>query len=137
MNTADSSETTEDEQPDTPGIVSLRVCAVMLVLYALYYARSLAVPVVTAFVIYMVLCPLVRQGKRVGIPPPIGAAGIILTLLIAFGLATYSVIQPAQDMIAEAPRHVTHWRLRYRPDRIMNRGTLRRCSTQRRFAETS
>ncbi len=88
------------------GVVATRFCAVMLVLYALYCARSMAVPVVTAFVIYMVLRPLVRQGKRLGIHPAVGSAGIIVGLLIALGFATYLVIEPAQQTIAEAPSHV-------------------------------
>tara|TARA_R110002049_G_scaffold182485_3_gene350393 strand:+ start:5797 stop:6927 length:1131 start_codon:yes stop_codon:yes gene_type:complete len=79
----------------------------MLILYALYFARSLAVPVVTAFALYMVLRPVVRQGKRIGITPAIGAAGILFGLLIAIGFGTYLVLEPAQQMIANTPRHVS------------------------------
>jgi predicted PurR-regulated permease PerM len=78
----------------------------MLILYALYFARSLAVPIALSFMLYMVLRPIVRQGQRIGIPPAVGAAGIILGLVIAFGFATYLVIEPAQATIAEAPQHI-------------------------------
>ncbi|MGB7327602.1 MAG: AI-2E family transporter [Rubripirellula sp.] len=88
------------------GAVANRICAGMLILYALYFARSMAVPVVTAFVVYMVLRPLVRHGKRFGIHPAVGSAGIIFGLLVALGLATYLVFEPAQKTIAKAPSHI-------------------------------
>ncbi|TWU22316.1 pheromone autoinducer 2 transporter [Novipirellula galeiformis] len=88
------------------GLISIRVCAFMLVLYALYFARSLAVPIVTAMVVYLVLRPIVRHGSRIGIPPSIGAIGTMLGILVLLGLGTYLVIQPAQEIIADTPRHL-------------------------------
>ncbi|MCM2369677.1 AI-2E family transporter [Aporhodopirellula aestuarii] len=104
------SNTSEDrscsEDCRDAGVFSTRVCAVMLVLYGLYYARSLAVPVVTAMVVYLVLRPLVRQGKRMGIPSTLSAVGIIAGLVLTLSVAMYVVIQPAQQTIADAPHHV-------------------------------
>ncbi|TWU51240.1 AI-2E family transporter [Rubripirellula reticaptiva] len=103
---------TESQNEDTTtrgarvGDIATHICAGMLIMYALYFARSMAVPVVTSFVIYMVLRPIVRQGKRIGINPAIGSAGIIFGLLVALGLATYLVFEPAQQTIAEAPSHI-------------------------------
>ena len=54
----------------------------------------------------MVLRPLVRQGKRLGIHPAVGATAIMVGLFVTVGLATYLVIQPAQQTIAEAPSHI-------------------------------
>ncbi|TWU08517.1 AI-2E family transporter [Stieleria varia] len=89
------------------GVIAVRVCAVMLTLYALYYARNMVVPVVTSLVLYMVLRPVVRQAKRFGIHPAIGSGGIILCVLIILGVAGYLVAEPAQQMIADAPRNVS------------------------------
>ncbi|MEM9825222.1 MAG: AI-2E family transporter [Planctomycetota bacterium] len=88
------------------GVVATRTCAVMLVLYAFYYARSLVVPIVTAMVLYMVLRPIVRQGARAGLPTAVGSAGVILGLVFVFAMATYSVVEPGRQVIAKAPRHV-------------------------------
>ncbi|EMI46836.1 AI-2E family transporter [Rhodopirellula sp. SWK7] len=100
------SDDSGDESRGKNGVFSTRVCAAMLVLYALYYARSLAVPIVTAIVVYMVLRPLVRQGQRLGIPSTLSAIGIIAALVLTLSVATYVVIQPARQMIADAPQNV-------------------------------
>jgi len=78
----------------------------MLVLYALYYARSLIIPVVTAVVLYLTLRPIVRQGKRIGMPTAVGAAGILIGLLAMLAVGTYLVLQPAQEIAADAPQHI-------------------------------
>ncbi|MCC9643224.1 AI-2E family transporter [Rhodopirellula sp. JC740] len=88
------------------GVLSARICAAMLVLYALYYARSLVIPVVTAIVLYLTLRPIVRQGKRWGVPSSIGAIGIIVGILLMLGLGTYVVIEPVKESIADAPQHL-------------------------------
>src|SRR5690606_1594233 len=66
----------------------------------------LVVPIVTAIVLYLILRPIVRQACRFGVPPAIAAAAVLFTLLIALGLATYLVFQPARTAIAAAPRHL-------------------------------
>lgn len=88
------------------GSLPARICAFMLVLYALYYARSLIIPVITAIVLYLTLRPIVRQGKRIGIPAAVGAAGILISLLAVLALGTYLVLQPAQAIAADAPQHM-------------------------------
>ena len=106
MNTRPRDEETGDMNIRRAGVMSSRVCALMLVLYALYYARALFVPVVTALVVYLTLRPLVRQAHRSGVPPAVGAVGIIALVLLSLGLGTYLVLQPAQTTIAEAPRYM-------------------------------
>jgi len=95
----------DDHDFGPSAILSTRICALMLVLYALYFARSLVVPIVTAIVLYLVLRPLVRQGRRFGIPPPVGAAGIMAGLLLLLGIGTYAVIEPAKEIFNEAPSY--------------------------------
>jgi predicted PurR-regulated permease PerM len=98
----------EDAQAPSvsPGVVSLRICAAMLVLYALYFARSLTVPIATGLVLYLVLRPVVRYGNHLGIPSPVGAAGIMAGLLILVGSGTYLVIEPAKETMTAAPQYV-------------------------------
>ncbi|QDS90756.1 AI-2 transport protein TqsA [Rosistilla ulvae] len=92
--------------PNTAGVLSARICAVTLVLYGAYYARSMIVPIVTAVVLYLVLRPLVRHAQRLGVPPALGAIGTMVGLLVLLSLGTFLVLQPAKETIAEAPRHV-------------------------------
>lgn len=89
------------------GVISTRVCGLMLVLYALYYARTLVIPVVTAIVLYLTLRPIVRQAKKFRIPAPAAAIGIIVGILMALSLATYVVIEPAKEAIADAPSYMS------------------------------
>ncbi|MDA8743542.1 AI-2E family transporter [Rubripirellula amarantea] len=88
------------------GVVSARICAVMLVIYALYFARTLFIPVVMALVLYLTLRPIVRRARRVGVPPFVTAAGIIAGIALMLGLGTYVVLEPAKQTIANAPQHL-------------------------------
>ncbi|QDV71216.1 AI-2 transport protein TqsA [Rosistilla carotiformis] len=101
------SNDTKDLQPNAAGVLSTRICAGMLVLYAFYYARSLIVPIVTAVVLYLVLRPLVRHAQRLGIPSTVGAIGTMLGLLVLLSLSTFLVLQPARQIIAEAPQNLS------------------------------
>lgn len=88
-----------------PGVVAMRLCATLLSLYALYYARSLIVPLVTGIVLYLTLRPLVRSGRRIGIPDAFGATLVMAALLITIGLGTYLVIDPAKKIVADVPEY--------------------------------
>jgi len=81
------------------------VCALMLVLYALYFARSITIPLATAFFGYLVLRPVVRQAGRAGIHPSFSAAALLVGLLVGLAGASFLVLQPAQTFIAKAPTH--------------------------------
>lgn len=76
-------------------------------MYALYYARSLVVPIVTAVVLYLVLRPLVRHGQRLGIPSALGAVGTMVGVLALLSAGSFLVFQPAQQTVADAPRHIS------------------------------
>jgi predicted PurR-regulated permease PerM len=90
----------------TIGSFSQRTCAALLTLYALYFARTLIVPVITALVIYLTLRPLLRRSRLMGIPPVFGATAIMACLLLAITIGSFLLIQPARDTIAEAPSYL-------------------------------
>ena len=106
MSSADNVRAVEEVDGVKPGIISLRICAIMLVLYALYFARSLVVPVATGIVFYLVLRPVVRYGGKMGVPSSVSAVGIMLGLLATLGVGMYLVIEPAKQTIVEAPRYL-------------------------------
>ncbi|WP_417736326.1 AI-2E family transporter [Rosistilla oblonga] len=107
MNEQPTDRTNSEPPANWKGLFSVRVCAIMLVLYALYYARSLVIPVVTAIVLYLTLRPIIRHGQRIGIPSTVSAVGIIAGIALTLGLGTYLVIEPAKATIAEAPQHLS------------------------------
>ncbi|QDT02234.1 pheromone autoinducer 2 transporter [Rubripirellula lacrimiformis] len=107
MNRQPDDRTTESKPSKAAGVVSTRICAAMLVLYALYFARSLVIPTMTALVLYLTLRPIVRRARRFGIPPVASATGIIAGITLLLGLSTYLVFDPAQQTIANAPEHLS------------------------------
>ena len=62
----------------TYGVVGLLVLGL---LYTLYFARSFLLPIAIAVLLNLLLSPVVRGLKRLHIPPALGAALIILSLL--------------------------------------------------------
>jgi len=106
VSSADNVRAVEEVDGVKPGIISLRICAIMLVLYALYFARSLVVPVATGIVFYLVLRPVVRYGGKMGVPSSVSAVGIMLGLFATFSVGMYLVIEPAKQTIVEAPRYL-------------------------------
>lgn len=83
---------------------STTALAVLAVLYTLYFARDFLIPIVFALVLTFLLAPVVRAMARVRIPPPLGAAILVLGLVGALGVATWGLAGPAQRWIADAPQ---------------------------------
>ncbi len=96
----------EEATGDKPGVIAVRICALMLVVYALYFARSLTVPIATGTVLYLALRPAVRYGIRFGIPSSVGAAGIMIALLLVVGICGYVIIEPAKETISRVPQYL-------------------------------
>lgn len=97
-----------DEPASTMSVrsISTSVCAVMLVLYAMYFARSLFVPIATAMFAYLTLRPIVRHTRKFGVPPSVSAAAVMVVLGGLVALGTYLVIDPAREIIADAPSNI-------------------------------
>jgi predicted PurR-regulated permease PerM len=85
----------------------------ILLIGALYYARSFALPIVLAVMITLTFAPLVRHLGRLGIAAPISA--VILVTGMALGLAGASALlsDPVSRMVQQAPEVVRELRLRF------------------------
>lgn len=77
---------------------------VLLVVYTLYFARDVLVPIVIAVLLKQLLSPLVVRMKRLRIPEPLAAAGIMLTLVAGLIAGGYAISGPAAEWIARAPQ---------------------------------
>ena len=101
------------EQPETeaadagaisPYAVALWGIFALLLLFALYFARSVALPVALAALASLVLAPVVRGMRRVvRVPPPIAAAVLLLGLLGSLLYGVYALSGPAADWMQRAP----------------------------------
>ncbi|EAR20491.1 AI-2E family transporter [Nitrococcus mobilis] len=97
------------EQPWISGPINIRSVAltgifVLMVMYTLYLAAPLFMPLTVAFLISMMFAPLIRGLKKIKIPPPISAALVLASLLaLGFG-AVYGLSVPASQWIQKAPQ---------------------------------
>jgi predicted PurR-regulated permease PerM len=75
--------------------------------YTLHVAKSFFLPIVVALLLNFLLSPAVRWLERLRLPRP-AAAALALGLLLAGLVGTlYSVADPAQEWIADAPKNLT------------------------------
>lgn len=85
---------------------SIVIVAVLAVLYTLYFARDFFIPIVFAVLLNFLLSPVLRALARLRIPPPAGAALVVLALLGAVGGGGYALSGPAQQLASSAPETV-------------------------------
>ncbi|HEX8906882.1 MAG TPA: AI-2E family transporter [Longimicrobiaceae bacterium] len=83
--------------------VGITTLTVLALLYTLYFARPFLLPLVFALLLSFLFGPVVRGMARVRIPPPIGAALVVLALLGAMGLGGYELAGPVQNWATNAP----------------------------------
>ncbi len=87
--------------------LSLVTLTILGVLYTLYFARALILPVVLALLLSLLLTPLVRfLHRRIHLPPAVGSGVILLSLLAAIALATVFAVRPAADWIQAIPSRI-------------------------------
>ena len=83
--------------------LELSVLCVLAVLYTLYLAREVVVPVVFAVLLKFFFGPTMRALRKAHIPDPVSAALLILLLLSIFGFGGYAISGEAQNWIEKAP----------------------------------
>lgn len=98
-----------------PTAVSVSVVGVFIILLigALYYARSFFLPLVLALLITFSLSPLVRTLSRRGIPAGVSAVALVLILGGAVAGAAMLLSDPVAAMVADAPRVFAEIRARF------------------------
>ena len=85
--------------------VSLAILTILAVLYTLYFAASLIVPLVLAVVLGLLLGPPVEfLNRRLHVPRMLAALGAILLLFSIIGGIGYAISVPASGWIAKAPQ---------------------------------
>lgn len=82
---------------------ALSVICFLLVMYTMYLAASLLIPITLAFLLAVVLSPAARLMVRVGIPQTVAALLLMLGLAAASVAGIYAVADPAIDWAERAP----------------------------------
>ena len=77
---------------------------VLALLYTIYFARPLLLPLTLGLILDFLFRPVVRRLKRWRLPEPAGAALVILALVGGFGFGLYTLSGPASEWLAKAPR---------------------------------
>jgi len=77
---------------------------VLALLYTIYLARPVLLPLTLGLILDFLFRPVVRGLKRWRIPEPAGAALVILALFGAFAVTAYTLSGPASAWLAKAPR---------------------------------
>jgi predicted PurR-regulated permease PerM len=73
------------------------------VLYTLHFARELLLPVFLALLLSLLLRPLVKALRRVGVPEMAGAALVVSVVLVTLGFSAYQLSGPAATWIQRGP----------------------------------
>jgi predicted PurR-regulated permease PerM len=95
--------------PDIPAlwrlgaVVATQVMGVLALIAALYFGRSILLPVVAGIVVGITLTPVVKLGKRYNIPMPISTILVILLAVGIIGLVLTFFAAPLTEWIARAP----------------------------------
>lgn len=83
--------------------VLLSIIAGLLVLYTLYLARTVMMPLVLACILNLVLTPVVLGLARLRVPEPFGAAFVVFVFLFVFGFGLSALAEPAADWLRRLP----------------------------------
>ena len=79
----------------------------LLLIYSLYFARDMAIPVVFAVVLHFALEPVMRSLVRLHIPRVLAGLLVILAFLACVAGFAMTLSAPAADWIAKAPQSLS------------------------------
>jgi predicted PurR-regulated permease PerM len=94
-------------------LLTLAVSGLLLlaVFYTLYFAAAVFVPVALAVLLNLVLAPVVRRVRRLGIPEAAAAGVVLLVALLGIALAIIELSGPAAAWVGRAPEALIKARL--------------------------
>ncbi len=95
--------------PGTPAATGRALRAIQItllilaVIYTLALARSFFIPLTLAFLISLVLAPVVKWLAHIHVPRALGAGAVVLALLAGLGFMLSSVLDPIEKWMESAP----------------------------------
>ena len=76
----------------------------LAVVYTLFFAQAILMPIAVAGLLALLLAPLVRALRRIRLPSPVGAAVVLVALLALVGGGIAMLSEPAALWTAELPK---------------------------------
>jgi predicted PurR-regulated permease PerM len=119
---SDTSQLTDHVPVDTGG-VALRLVATLALVFALHWAQSFVISLVVGIFLAYTLNPLVVWLERIKIPRIVGASIVLLGVVTALGLGTYSLRGQMQTIVDQLPEAVSKFSTRLaslRIDQLIN-----------------
>lgn len=88
------------------GVIAVSTSGLLLlaVFYTLYFGRAFFLPITIAVMLNFLLTPAVSALSRIGLPPPFGAAVILVLFLAVVGYGTYRIWTPGIEWLERAPQ---------------------------------
>lgn len=84
--------------------LSLRILAILAVLYTLYFGHAFFIPIFFAIELNFLFSPAIRWARRrLRIPAGVSAAVLILAVVGSLGFGVYELATPARGWLATAP----------------------------------
>src|SRR5215470_5032170 len=87
--------------------ISLTGLFILAVFYTIYFMRSVLLPIVLALLLSYLFKPAVRGLARLKIPLPVGAALILVGLLLLVGYGISALATPTAGWLQKAPAGLT------------------------------
>lgn len=92
----------------------LAVAVVILGVYFLHFARDVAMPVTVAVLLNLLLSPVVRRLRRLGLPAPVGAGLVVAAFALVLGYAVVTLSGPAAEWLQRLPNSLREIELKLR-----------------------
>ena len=95
--------------PDIPAlwrmgaVVATQIMGVLALIAALYFGRSILVPVVSGIIVGITLSPAVKSGSRFGVPPALSAVVVVTLAICVIGAVLTFFAAPLTEWIGRAP----------------------------------
>ena len=93
----------------------LMVIAGALLMYGLYFTRTLMVPVTVAIVLNFVLSPVVQRMERMGFHTMLGSAIVMVALVGFAAVGIFQLQRPAAKWLTSAPTAIPRIQAKLRP----------------------
>src|SRR5437763_6814993 len=95
--------------------ISLTGLFILGLFYTIYFMRSILLPIVLAVLLSYLLRPIVRALARAKIPTLLGAAMILIALLLAIGSGISALAVPVADWFQKAPTGLQELQRKFMP----------------------
>src|SRR5881409_188553 len=103
------------QKPFDVGSISLTGLFILGLFYTIYFMRSILLPIVLAVLLSYLLRPIVRALARAKIPTLLGAAMILIALLLGIGSGISALAPPVADWLQKAPTGLQELERKFMP----------------------